>query len=74
MALGVRGAGDVMAWWMDRWMDSGRRRRWCWWCVVEMEWMDGWVAHRYTGLAAAAAGGGEEGVRERKRDARPDLQ
>jgi hypothetical protein len=39
--------------------------------VVEMEWTDGWVAHRHAGLAAAAAGGAEEGVRERKRDARP---
>ena len=44
MALVVRGAGDVMAWWIDRWMDSGRRRRWCWWCTVRGgDGMDGWL-------------------------------
>ena len=34
---------------------------WYWWCVVERQWMDGWVAHHYAVLSAAAAGGGGMG-------------
>ena len=36
-------------------------------------WWRYWLARGHAGLAVAVAGGGEEGVRERRRDVRPDL-
>ena len=52
--------GRMMEWWLDGW-----RRLWSGRVMVVL--LDGWAAeaHHHAGLAVAAAGGGEEGERER---------